>query len=313
MNLAPRPTVLFVDDEERILRTLAVLFRARCDVLTTTDPQEALRLLSERSVHVIISDQRMPQMLGAELLARAREISPHTIRILLTGYSDLDAAIEAVNAGEIWRYLSKPWTVESIQNTVRDAATVASANRAMAADSHQSPVNRRQESVLEVLLIDTEQESEDALRAVLPANCRLHVAGTLARAVELLGQLPVAVVVTETMVGGDDMTHLLRTLKQRYPDVVSLVVTTMRDTPRLIRLINQTQVFRYLPKPLRHTMLARALDAAIARHRELRVTANLVPASLRVEDAATDVERTFSQRIGDYLARLKSRNPAVGA
>lgn len=313
MNHTPRPLVLFVDDEERILRTLAILFRPRCDVLTTSSATEALALLRQHQVHVIVSDQRMPGMLGAELLARAREVSPHTVRILLTGYSDLDAAIEAVNAGEIWRYLSKPWTVESIQNTVRDAAAVASANRATAAVQPPSSPRRHPDAPVDYLLIDSDPETIAAVRASLPGTRELLVAGTLTDAVELLGQRPVGVVITEVMVNGDDMTHLLRSLKQRYPDIVSLVVTSLQDTPRLIRLINQTQVFRYLPKPLRQGMLTRALDAALARHRELRDREHLVPASLRVEDAASDTERTFSRRIGDYLARLKSRNSAVGA
>jgi len=312
MNLASRPTVLFVDDEERILRTLVILFRPHFEVLSTTDPQEALLWLSTRDVHVLVSDQRMPLMSGSELLARAREISPVTVRILLTGYSDLDAAIEAVNGGEIWRYLNKPWTIETIQATLRDAAVVASAQRAVLAGGGSVREPRRA-APAEVLLIDGDPESRAALPAALPAGTVVHQADSLTQAIEILGRRPVGVVVTEVSVGGDDMTHLLRSLKQRYPDVVGIVVTSLRDTPRLIRLINQTQVFRYLPKPLRQGMLSRALEAALARHEELRNAGNLVPATLRVDDAATEVERTLSQRIGDYLGRLRGRQPTLGA
>lgn len=310
MNLAPRPTVLFVDDEERILRSLSVLFRPRCDVLATTDPQEALRLLERHTVHVLVSDQRMPAMLGAELLGHAREISPHTVRILLTGYSDLEAAVEAVNAGEIWRYVNKPWTVESIQNTVRDAAAVASAQRAMAAGA---PPTGHVEADAEILVIDTDPATALQVREQLSGNRRVHVVSNLTQAVEALSRHPVGVLVTEIMVGGDDMTHLLRTLKQRYPHVISIVATSMHDTPRLVRLINQTQVFRYLPKPLRPGMLARALESALARHDELRASVNLLPASLLVEEAASEVERTLSRRIGDYLSRLRARATVAGA
>jgi DNA-binding NtrC family response regulator len=312
MNHASRPTVLFVDDEERILRTLAILFRPHFDVLSTTDPQEALQWLSTRDVHVLVSDQRMPLMSGSELLARAREISPVTVRILLTGYSDLDAAIEAVNGGEIWRYLNKPWTIETIQTTLRDAAVVASAQRAMQAGGSSKRETRRLLAP-EVLLIDTDPESRSALPGALPAGTVVHHADSLTQAIEILGRRPVGVVVTEISVGGDDMTHLLRSLKQRYPDVVGIVVTSLRDTPRLIRLINQTQVFRYLPKPLRQGMLSRALESALARHEELRNAGNLVPATLRVDDASTEVERTLSQRIGDYLGRLRGRQSTIGA
>jgi DNA-binding NtrC family response regulator len=101
--------ILFVDDEERILRSLALQFRREYEVLTESDPRRALQRLKSESVQIIVSDQRMPQMSGAELLAQARQIAPDTLRILLTGYSDLDAAVEALNSGGIFRYLTKPW------------------------------------------------------------------------------------------------------------------------------------------------------------------------------------------------------------
>ena len=104
-----KPTLLLIDDEERILRSLRMLFFIGYDVRTTTDPDEAIRILREEKVHVIVSDQRMPVMQGSELLRIARETSPATMRILLTGYSDLDASIASVNEGEVFRYLMKPW------------------------------------------------------------------------------------------------------------------------------------------------------------------------------------------------------------
>ncbi len=114
--------ILFVDDEERILRSLAMQFRRQYDVLTESDPRRALERLKSESVQIIVSDQRMPQMSGAEFLAQASEIAPHTLRILLTGYSDLDAAVDALNSGGIFRYLTKPWDQQEMTNTLRQAA-----------------------------------------------------------------------------------------------------------------------------------------------------------------------------------------------
>lgn len=310
MNDPRQATVLFVDDEERILRTLNILFRPLCRVLVTTDPQEALRLVSEQRIDVVVSDQRMPQMLGAELLAGVRERSPDTVRILLTGYSDLDAAIDAVNDGGIWRYLSKPWTVDGIQKTVREAVAVALAQRTAQLDAPAAPESRP-DATCEILVIDSEPHSAAAVRGIVGSARPVHEATNLTQAVELLGKRPIGVVVTESVVNGDDMTHLLHTLKQNYPDVVGIVVTAMRDTPRLIRLINQAQVFRYLPKPLRPGMLARSLEASIARHQETRRSVAAVPAALRVEEAASEAERTLSQRIASYLARLRARHAAT--
>ncbi|WP_134393089.1 response regulator, partial [Pseudomonas aeruginosa] len=92
--MSPSPVrILFVDDEERILRSLAMQFRRHYEVLTESDPRRALERLKTERIQVLVSDQRMPQMSGAELLAQARERYPETLRILLTGYSDLDAAV----------------------------------------------------------------------------------------------------------------------------------------------------------------------------------------------------------------------------
>ncbi|WP_038822259.1 response regulator, partial [Pseudomonas aeruginosa] len=86
----------------------------------------ALERLKTERIQVLVSDQRMPQMSGAELLAQARERYPETLRILLTGYSDLDAAVDALNDGGIFRYLTKPWNPQEMAFTLRQAAEIAS-------------------------------------------------------------------------------------------------------------------------------------------------------------------------------------------
>ena len=125
--MSPSPVrILFVDDEERILRSLAMQFRRHYEVLTESDPWRALERLKTERIQVLVSDQRMPQMSGAELLAQARERYPETLRILLTGYSDLDAAVDALNDGGIFRYLTKPWNPQEMAFTLRQAAEIAS-------------------------------------------------------------------------------------------------------------------------------------------------------------------------------------------
>lgn len=301
---APRelPAVLFIDDDERILRSLQVLFRPHYRVMTTTDPEEALALVRQEPIKVVVSDQRMPQMMGAELLRQVREIAPDTVRILLTGYSDSDAAVAALNDGGIWRYLAKPWTVESIQRTLRDAVAVAESLGALP-EMPEVPESHSRE----VLVIDDDPDTIATVRSAAPPGTVIHAAANLTTAVQILGTRPIAVVVTEVMVNGDDMTHLLRTLKMQQPHVLSIVLTGVRDTSRLIRLINQAQVYRYLPKPARTGILAKGLETALARRGALARTAMAAPADSRVEDADTETGRTLSRRIGDYLVRLRSR------
>ena len=121
----PKPTLLFVDDEERIVNLLRTMFRSEYQVLTATSGKEALEILAKHRVEVLVSDQRMPGMLGVELLAEARKRSPATMRILLTGYSDLAAIVGSVNDGEVFRFINKPWNHEEIKTIIRAAAEAA--------------------------------------------------------------------------------------------------------------------------------------------------------------------------------------------
>jgi len=114
----PEPALLFVDDEPMMLNSLRHLFDDDYEVLTANSGKKGLELLSKHDVGVIISDQRMPEMLGHEFLAQAKILRPDTIRILLTGYSDIDDTIRSINDGEIFRYVNKPWQAAKLSETV---------------------------------------------------------------------------------------------------------------------------------------------------------------------------------------------------
>lgn len=113
--------ILIVDDEPANLRLLERVFRREYQIITASSGVEALELLARYDVAVIISDQRMPQMTGIEFLKRASEIRPNTVRIILTGYTDVNALVEVINSGIIYKYVSKPWVNEDLQQTVSRA------------------------------------------------------------------------------------------------------------------------------------------------------------------------------------------------
>jgi len=122
MTLKYKHTILFVDDEEPITKALRRLFRKEgYQILTALSGRDALEQLknSEKAVSLIISDQRMPQMTGAQFLEKAKAIVPNAIKFLLTGYSDMEAVIDAVNKGEIYQYLTKPWNDDDLILQVR--------------------------------------------------------------------------------------------------------------------------------------------------------------------------------------------------
>ena len=123
MRADDRPRILCVDDDPSVLEGLGRTLRRNFSVETSTDPPTAIqRLRVEPPFAVVLSDMRMPKMNGAEFLARAREISPDTVRILLTGYAEVQAAIEAVNRGNIFRFLIKPCDSQELISSLRQAA-----------------------------------------------------------------------------------------------------------------------------------------------------------------------------------------------
>ncbi|MBL7994677.1 hybrid sensor histidine kinase/response regulator [bacterium] len=117
----PMQDILVVDDEIDNLDLLKRTFRREYNVHTANSAQEALKLLERQEFAVIVSDQRMPEMTGVELLQKAREKYPYTIRILLTGYTDINALVDAINMGHVYRYVTKPWSREEIVMTVKRA------------------------------------------------------------------------------------------------------------------------------------------------------------------------------------------------
>jgi DNA-binding NtrC family response regulator len=111
--------ILIVDDEPANLRTLARLFRDDYEVLTAASGDEALALLGQHDVALLITDQRMPGMTGIELLKKTVPLRPRMVRIILTGYTDVDALVEAINCGQVYRYVAKPWDNEDLRLTVK--------------------------------------------------------------------------------------------------------------------------------------------------------------------------------------------------
>jgi DNA-binding NtrC family response regulator len=113
-----RYKILIVDDESSNLRSLERLFRQEHDVLTAGSAADALSLLQQHDFALLISDQRMPDMSGIELITRTVKLRPHMVRILLTGYSDVSSLIEAINSGHVYKYVTKPWANEDLAITV---------------------------------------------------------------------------------------------------------------------------------------------------------------------------------------------------
>jgi DNA-binding NtrC family response regulator len=116
-----RHGLLVVDDEKEILRSLTLTFMDDYEVFTASSGAEALEILKQQRIALVIADQRMPEMTGAELLEKVIQIDPHIVRIILTGYTDTASLVQAINKGHIYQYINKPWERQELRIIVKRA------------------------------------------------------------------------------------------------------------------------------------------------------------------------------------------------
>jgi response regulator RpfG family c-di-GMP phosphodiesterase len=114
--------LLIVDDEPDVCDSVQDLLRREFRVLKAHSAEEGYRLMQEEEVHIVMSDQRMPQITGIELLTKLKARHPHAIRMLFTGYADLESIIAAINQGHVFQFMRKPWQPEELVGAVRQAA-----------------------------------------------------------------------------------------------------------------------------------------------------------------------------------------------
>ncbi|HUD43600.1 MAG TPA: response regulator [Dokdonella sp.] len=268
------PTVVFIDDEERILRSLRMLLRGRAEVLTTTSAAEVYDWLRTRPVHVVVSDQRMPVTSGVEVLREVARRSPATMRILLTGYADLDAVTASVNDGEIYRFVEKPWDGAYLVDTVLRAAQIAREDLAAAA-APPAPVLDAVPAAARVLVLDADAAMAATVRALLPPSIAVGRAADVEQALGELARREVAVVVAVLTDATGDVVDAIKRLKALRPAMLVIAVSSIRDSRLAIGLINEGQIFRFLLDPPVRELLRRCLISALERHAQLRAAPRL--------------------------------------
>ncbi|MCI0682473.1 MAG: response regulator [Gemmataceae bacterium] len=119
---AKKHTLLVVDDEADVCDSVHDLLRREFTVLKARNAEEGIQLMQQNEVHIIMTDQRMPKITGVELLTKIRQRYPQAVRMLFTGYADLDSIVAAINQGHVYGFLKKPWRPEELEAIVREAA-----------------------------------------------------------------------------------------------------------------------------------------------------------------------------------------------
>lgn len=298
-----KPTLLLVDDEERVLRSLKLLFRGKYNVLITTDPHEAIDMVKHQKVHVIISDQRMPIMQGSDLLREVKEHSPTTMRLLLTGYSDLNAIISSINEGEIFRFINKPWNQQELKETVNKATEIAMSTDEIITDD-VLPITADKKPNL--VVIDQDMSTHTVVKETIGDKANILYHTSLEEGLETLSNTEASVLVTDIRLGDEDISHAINALRQQNPQLITIVLTSFEDTSKLIDMINHGQVFRFLPKPARRGLLSQCFDSAIKRHDSFISNPQLI-ARQQADLDEKSTKNSLSDRVMAYLQRINKR------
>ena len=287
--------ILFVDDEERIVTALRSVFRANYHVFTATNGPQALEFVRKFQPHVVVSDQRMPEMTGVELLRRVKGFAPNSVRLLLTGYSDLAAIVGSVNDGEVFRFISKPWDNVEIQKIIAEAAAIAFDLAASAATPPILP--ERMEAG--VLVIEPRDETLRAVTRLIGGACPVYHAKSLEEGLNQLETHETALIVADVASRSEEIVAAFKALKQQRPEILAIVLTEASDSELVIELINQAQIFRFINKPVNPDLLRQHAQAALIRYQSFKQNPHLT----RLHQVATAGVAGVSQTI---LARVKS-------
>lgn len=304
-----KPKIAFIDDEPRILRSLKMHFRQSHDVFTTTDASELMKYVSEHNVQVVISDQRMPDKQGTEVLRDIKAASPNTLRILLTGYADLNAVIDSVNEGEIYRYITKPWQNDELKQIVNKATEIAQQTQEITQNTiennaTQHCVGSSTGSKRNILVLDDDESVYQQIKSHFKSAYSVSWASNLEQAAKLLQKKRFGVTITDSTLNKENITPIVYALKNIQPDLMVLMLTEFKDAHMVIDLINKGQVYRCLPRPTNFSIMSISLDRAFDHHERL-VEQPILAARHHVEEVTESEALNFSERLKGFFAKFR--------
>jgi len=301
--MSGKVTLLFVDDEERILRSLKMLFKSQYNVLVTTDGNQAIEMAKKETIHVVVSDQRMPIMPGVDVLKGIKEVSPNTMRLLLTGYSDWAAMVGSVNEGEVFRFINKPWDNDEIKKTIDQAVSIA--NTLIETADKPEVEAAADDDRLGLLIIDEDKTTLDTVQEIVGDKYAVKWCTTLDDAFSTLSNENIGVIISEVKIAGEDITDPLKKLKELHPGILTLVLTSFQDSKLLIDLINQGQIYRFMPKPILKKVVEMGINAAMRQYRACQKRPQLL--QRHAVEKPKEGDHKISSKIMGYLQRIRAR------
>jgi signal transduction histidine kinase len=164
-------SILYLDDEEQNLVSFQALFRRQYNVFTTTSAHEAVDILNNNKIHIIFSDQKMPDVSGVEFFETILPDFPQPVRILLTGYADIEAVIDAINKGQVYRYVAKPWDANELAICVENALEKYHREQELQSKSNDL---EQSNAALEQFVFSASQELRNPTEHILQAIAELE-------------------------------------------------------------------------------------------------------------------------------------------
>jgi DNA-binding NtrC family response regulator len=277
-----KKNILFIDDEIRILRTLKALFRKDYSVHLANSGNEALDLLKKKKMDIVVSDQRMPGLLGNELLSKVRRIQPQAIRMLLTGYLDRKAIIKTINEGEIYRFISKPWDRDEIKEIISDAAIASeiehidsgdenTSQEAVELDNRQRLINHGIIKPL-IIVLENDVHTRQQIREMgSKIGVQVHFVNKIRGVLGVLHLRPsIGTLLLSLDNQSEDIISALALMRKVRPNLVTIALAETTDSEVAVNLINQSQVFRYLAKPIENEEFEKILVDGLIRNHKLK-------------------------------------------
>ncbi len=277
--MTEKAKVLFVDDERQVLISLRALFRSQYQVFIADGGDSALDIIRNEQIQVVVSDQRMPKMLGHELLREVKKIRPGTVRLLLTGYSDMGGIMNSINDGEVFRFIQKPWDNDDLRSTLDNAVQIAFDTKDIEAVIEDAEEDSEEERIIDsagILVIDDSSSFVTRIKELVPEGCQLFDVHQVEDALDILAQKDIAVIISDVTLNDEDITDFIKLLKQKYPALMTIVLTDVVDSQVALDLINQARVYRYYRKTIGNGVLGLSIKNGLRFYQSNKENVNLL-------------------------------------
>jgi response regulator RpfG family c-di-GMP phosphodiesterase len=290
MNTSIKHTLLVVDDEADVCDSVHDLLRRQFRVLKAKSAAEGLKLMEQHEVHIIMTDQRMPLVSGVEMLTKIRTGHPRAVRMLFTGFADLESIIAAINEGHIYQFLKKPWQPDELEAAVRQAAMEYDrlVEKAEKMQGLQAEIERLWQRVASLeseavrrpsaesipakhtlLVVDDEPNVCDSVCDLLRKDFRVLKAKSAEEGYKILEAEEVHIIMTDQRMPQVSGVEMLSKVRAGHPQAVRMLFTGYAELESIITAINQGHIYKFLKKPWQTEELQEAVREAAKEYDRL--------------------------------------------